>query len=97
MSVESEVQALLKATSAYYAVEVASLLGAGRGRPNQSWARQVAMYLIKRKFPALSYAWIGNFFGRDRTTVSHGVHNVMYKIGTKDNMWAERLINHGRY
>lgn len=60
--------------AAYYHVRVKDLTGPRRYR-SFVIPRQVAMYLV-RKHAAYSMEQIGEFFGRDHSTVVHAVQTV---------------------
>jgi chromosomal replication initiation ATPase DnaA len=57
------------------AVDRTDVLSPRRGTPDQSTARQVAMYLTHVTF-SMSLARVAQAFGRDRSTVAHAMHIV---------------------
>jgi len=65
---------IIAATAASFGVSVADVEGPSRRQP-LARARQVAMYLC-RELTDLSLPKIGDHFGRDHTTVLHGVNTV---------------------
>ncbi|MHC5012098.1 MAG: chromosomal replication initiator protein DnaA, partial [Planctomycetota bacterium] len=65
---------IIAATAASFGVSVADVEGPSRRQP-LARARQVSMYLC-RELTALSLPKIGDHFGRDHTTVLHGVNTV---------------------
>jgi chromosomal replication initiator protein len=70
--------------------QLAPRLFGGRDRqPGALWARQVSMYLA-HELTELSLAQIGEFFGRDQSTVRHACLKVAQKI-TDDTEFATRV------
>ena len=61
---------LAELVASYRKVSIAELLGRDRGEAPIALARQIAMYLMHVSY-GRHYAEVGQFFRRDRTTVSH--------------------------
>ncbi len=80
-SVPSErlAQAAIDAVCDIYGVELADMLSPSRLKPVVT-ARQVACYIIKDRVTDLSYPAIGRLFGRDHTTIMHGVARIRDRI-----------------
>ena len=58
-----------------YGVTLEDLLSATRRCAKTAFARHLAMYLMHTVY-GMSMTEIGQAFGRDRTTASHGCHRV---------------------
>lgn len=58
-----------------FGVHLAALTAAGRGERKAAFARQTAMYLCRLVF-AMRLSDIAACFGRDRTTVAHGIEHI---------------------
>jgi hypothetical protein len=63
-----------------YGVCPSDVAGNARYRPLVQ-ARNEAMYLVKSKKPTLSNPQIGQWFGRDNTTVLHGIARYQERTG----------------
>ena len=72
------IQSAVEATARHYGVATEQLLARGRRLPIAHW-RQVAMYIARGSMTA-SLPEIGRFFGRDHTTVLHGIREVQREI-----------------
>nr|WP_245808536.1 chromosomal replication initiator protein DnaA [Deinococcus hopiensis] len=77
--VKVEMIDVLRATAAQYGMSAEMIRGSGRAR-DVVVPRQVAMYLI-RELTAHSLPEIGQFFGRDHSTVMHAVSKVTEALG----------------
>jgi chromosomal replication initiator protein len=76
---------IIAATAASFGVSVGDVEGASRRQP-LARARQVAMYLC-RELTDLSLPKIGDHFGRDHTTVLHGVNTVKRLMQTDADLF----------
>ena len=65
------VETIVDEVAKRHRLTVADLIGTGLARP-VTLARQEAMWAVKQA-TTLSYPAIGRFFGRDHTTIIHGV------------------------
>ena len=65
---------IMEETSTYFGLEPEDLVSKSRSRPLTT-ARHVAMYLL-RELTGLSLVKIGEHFGRDHTTVLHGIKKI---------------------
>jgi len=65
---------IMEETSTYFGLEPQDLVSKSRSRPLTT-ARHVAMYLL-RELTGLSLIKIGEHFGRDHTTVMHGIKKI---------------------
>lgn len=52
------------------------LFSTNRAKANDALSRQIVMYCLHVFKPVMTYEQIGEFFGRDRTTVSHAIQVV---------------------
>lgn len=59
-----------EAVARVFDISISEIMALTRRRANVAFARQNAMYLCHVAF-GMSFADIGRYFGRDRTTVSH--------------------------
>lgn len=82
-----EMADVLRATAAHYEVEPESLRSSGRAR-EVVVPRQVAMYLI-RELTTHSLPEIGQFFGRDHSTVLHAVQRVGDQLARDSEFGAQ--------
>ena len=76
-----------------YSLGVASaeILADGKGAPEASFARQVAMYLCYTAFE-ISLARVAVAFERDRSTVSHACHRIEDRRDEPQfDQWIESL------
>jgi chromosomal replication initiator protein len=76
---------IIAATASSFGVSVADVEGPSRRQP-LARARQVAMYLC-RELTDLSLPKIGDHFGRDHTTVLHGVNTVKRLMQTDADLF----------
>jgi len=67
----TDLDRILDAVGNQYGQQRHALLARTRGRKDVAEARMVAMYLATRLKPQMSLTSIGEYFGRDRTTVRH--------------------------
>ena len=79
--------------AAHYGLTLGELRGRKRAR-SVAWPRQVAMYLCRRHAKR-SYPAIGEFFGRNHTTVMHAVRAVEQRIVGEQDTWSEIVELHG--
>lgn len=70
-----QLTAIEQVVSACLCVEPRALRSPNRGTATTAYARQIAMYLARTKLE-LSYAAIGQAFGRDRTTVAYACRAI---------------------
>ncbi|MCP2015243.1 chromosomal replication initiator protein [Deinococcus sp. HSC-46F16] len=77
--VKVEMIDVLKATAAHFGLSPDQIRGSGRAR-EVVVPRQVAMYLV-RDLTGHSLPEIGQFFGRDHSTVMHAVSKVTEQMG----------------
>lgn len=82
---------ILHAVGSEYGQQRHALLARSRGRKDVAEARQVAMYLATRACPSKSLTAIGEFFGRDRTTVRHAAAKVSANMTPKVRQLEKRL------
>lgn len=80
----TDLERILHAVGSEYGQQRHALLARTRGRKDVAEARQVAMYLSHKLCPSLSLTAIGEFFGRDRTTVRHAFEKVGVRHFTAD-------------
>ena len=69
-----EMNDILKAVAQHFSLSVDTLKGSGRAR-EIALPRQVAMFLV-REMTSHSLPEIGQFFGRDHTTVMHAIQKI---------------------
>jgi len=69
-----EMNDILKAVAQHFSLSVETLKGSGRAR-EIALPRQVAMFLV-REMTSHSLPEIGQFFGRDHTTVMHAIQKI---------------------
>jgi len=72
----TDLDRILQEVGSEYGQQRHALLARSRGRKDVAGARMVAMYLATRLCPSQSLTSIGEFFGRDRTTVRHARKRV---------------------
>ena len=82
---------ILHAVGSEYGQQRHALLARSRGRKDVAEARQVAMYLATKACPSKSLTCIGEFFGRDRTTVRHAAAKVSANMTPKVRQLEKRL------
>lgn len=76
-----QMQHIVEAVSQYFGIDVKDLINKGR-KKEISYARQIAMYLMRIELSA-SYPGIGNQFGgRDHTTALHAFEKISKDIET---------------
>ena len=78
---------IIDSVCSYYSVSSDELLGDSRQK-NIAYPRQIAMYLCKT-LTNLNFVMIGKAFGKDRTTVMHGVDKIMEIIKTDYTLKAD--------
>ena len=66
-------------------IGLVALTSPSRGNPQIAFSRQMAMYLAHVVF-GISQSAIGQFFGRDRTTVAHACRLVEDR---RDDIWLD--------
>ncbi|GAA5514319.1 chromosomal replication initiator protein DnaA [Deinococcus carri] len=84
--VKLEMGEVLRATAGHFGLPPEVIRGAGRAR-DVVVPRQVAMYLI-RELTEHSLPEIGQFFGRDHSTVMHAVSKVTEQMGKEPELTA---------
>ena len=67
---------ILDRVQAEFGVTRAQLLAPTRSSREVAWARQIAVHLCRRLCPDASWAELGRWFGRDRTTMRHAHEKV---------------------
>ncbi len=82
-----EMADVLRATAAHFEVESDTLRTAGRAR-EVVLPRQVAMFLI-RELTTHSLPEIGQFFGRDHSTVLHAIQKIGDQVGRDRDLTAQ--------
>ena len=82
-----EMADVLRATAAHFEVEAETLRTAGRAR-EVVVPRQVAMFLI-RELTSHSLPEIGQFFGRDHSTVLHAIQKIGDQLGRDSELTAQ--------
>lgn len=88
-TLQVDMKDVLKATAQHYNVTLEAIRGSGRAR-EIALPRQVAMYLI-RDLTTHSLPEIGQFFGRDHSTVLYATQQIAKKI-LKDAQLAEHIL-----
>lgn len=74
---------VLATVCGYYDFSPSAMLG--RSKPERlAFARQVAMYWMRRLIPEMSLCEIGKFFQRDHGTVIHSYRKVLSDISCND-------------
>lgn len=76
------VDAVINCVCKYFGISSEEILGKSRAKPF-AYPRQIAMYLA-RSHTTLSYPDLGRAFGKDHTTVLHGVQRIMDDLAKKD-------------
>ena len=76
------VDAVINCVCKYFAISREEILSKSRAKP-LAYPRQIAMYLARSHTP-LSYPDLGRAFGKDHTTVLHGVQRIMDDLAKKD-------------
>ena len=76
------VDAVIQCVCKYFGISSEEILGKSRAKPF-AYPRQIAMYLA-RSHTTLSYPDLGRAFGKDHTTVLHGVQRIMDDLAKKD-------------
>lgn len=74
--------------AAAFGARLADVRSAGRGPASVAFARQAAMYLAHVKL-GLRLTHIGEYFGRDRTTVAHACARIE---DCRDDPRCERVL-----
>jgi chromosomal replication initiator protein len=82
--VKIEMSDVLRAVAAHYNIPPEAIRGSGRVREVVA-PRQMAMYLI-RELTGHSLPEIGQFFGRDHSTVMHAISKVTETLGKDSEM-----------
>ena len=80
----TDFERILQSVASEYGQQRHALLARSRGRKDVAEARQVARYLSHKLCPSRSLTAIGEFFGRDRTTVRHAFEKVGMRHFTAD-------------
>ena len=88
----TDLERILHAVGSEYGQQRHALLAHSRGRKDVAEARQVAMYLATKVCPSKSLTAIGEFFGRDRTTVRHAADKVAGALTPKVRQLEKRLV-----
>lgn len=94
----TDLERILQSVASEYGQQRHALLSRTRGRKDVAEARQVAMYLATKLCPSMSLTAIGEFFGRDRTTVRHAAEKVAANCQTRNasarhvKILEERLV-----
>lgn len=77
---------VMSAVQTNYNVDREQLLAPTRSNQKVAWARQVAVHLCHRIVPDASWTALGNYFGRDRTTVRHAHEKVSEVRGSGEDL-----------
>lgn len=72
MSADRQTRAVIEAVAAKHGVTMSDMLGRCVNR-KAAWARQEAYVEIRARRPHLSLPSVGRLFGRDHSTVLHGI------------------------
>ncbi len=88
----TDLERILQSVASEYGQQRHALLARSRGRKDVAEARQVAMYLATKACPSKSLTAIGEFFGRDRTTVRHAAAKVAGALTPKVRQMEKRLV-----
>lgn len=87
LSCSTETEAIIRKVARLYGLTLNDMIGPNRTR-FIAYARQEAMWTVRRQRPHLSLPVIGRLFGgRDRTTVLHALSQHEHRLA-----WAEAVV-----
>lgn len=86
MSFSPDARAACIAAGELMNVSAAELTSPLRGSPAVATTRQIAMWLMYEWRRPDSWVELGKAFGRDRTTVRHGVNTVSDRMNADDKL-----------